>query len=382
MASVDHIQSMGELLMAADRGDTPAVAKLLGSGICPDARAAGGAPPLLMAVRNGHIATVELLLEHGAHPNPDGSRGYTALTHAIHRSLRQSRCDTGEPASTRPLELLLAAGARYNLIDAVLANDRDLVRAFLDEGGDPNEGEGSYNGPLLMEAARYGHVEMVDLLLDRGASIEAEDDLNQTALMEAARNNQLGVVRRLLDRGAEINAGYGSRMTALSNAAKERHSDLVAYLLMRGARWTLMDAFAQGDVALFVALLDEEILADVEHDEPEEEDRSDDPDRPARVDLVTGKLERIAMEAVGRGNLEIVRLLLDRGASHFLDWRDHHSLIAEASKHGHVEVARLLIDHGADLHAIGWDGLTPLAWAKKEGRSDIVDLLKHAGAER
>jgi ankyrin repeat protein len=70
------------------------------------------------------------------------------------------------------------------------------------------------------------------------------------------------------------------------------------------------------------------------------------------------------MEAVGLGNPEIVRLLLDRGASHFLDWRDHHSLLAEASKQGHVEVARLLIEDGAALHAIGWDELTPLAWAK------------------
>jgi ankyrin repeat protein len=153
-------------------------------------------------VRNGHIATVELLLKHGAHPNPDGCRGYTALTHAIHRSLRQSPCDTGEPAS-KLLQLLLAAGARYNLVDAVLVNDLELVRSFLDGEGDPNEGEGSYNGPLLMEAARYGHVEVVELLLDYGADTEAMDDLNQTALEVAAEYGQREVASRLIDGGAK-----------------------------------------------------------------------------------------------------------------------------------------------------------------------------------
>jgi ankyrin repeat protein len=365
---------IGELLLAADRGDTDLVIDLLASGLSPDARAMGGAPPLLMAVRNGHVETVRVLLEHGAHPNPDDCRSYTALTHAIHRSLREQ--------GSGPLELLLAAGARYNLIDAVLANDIELVRKFLDEGGDVNEGEWSYNGPLLMEAAQYGHVEMVDLLLDRGAGIEAEDDLNQTALMVAAEYNQLGVVRRLLDRGAEVNAGYRSKQTALSKAAIEGHRDLVVFLLARGARWSFLDALIQGDAALFRTLLDEEVLAQAQDNEPEDDHSFEEPDPTAKVDYVFGHLKRIAMEAVARGNLEIVRFLLDRGASHFLDWQDHHSLIAEASKHGHVEVARLLLARGADLHAIGWDGLTPLAWAIKEGRSEVVDLLKLAGAER
>jgi ankyrin repeat protein len=370
----DDDRMIGELLLAADRGDTDLVIDLLTSGLSPDARAMGGAPPVLMAVRNGHVETVRVLLEHGAHPNPDDSRGYTALTHAIHRSLRE--------LGSGPLELLLAAGARYNLIDAVLAKNIELVRKFLDEGGDVNEGEWSYNGPLLMEAARYGHVEVVDLLLDRGAKIEATDDLNQTALMAAAEYGQSDVVRLLLDRGAEVNAGYRDGRTALSKASIEGHRELVAYLLGRGARWTFMDALAQGDAALFRTLLDEEILAQAQDNGPEDDNSFDEPDPTAKVDYVSGNLQRIAMEAVGRGNLEIIRFLLDRGASHFLDWRDHHSLLAEASKHGHVEVARLLLARGADLHEIGWDGLTPLAWAIKEGRSEVVDLLKLAGAER
>lgn len=362
---------VSELLFAADCGDTPVVIELLASGMHPDARSPGDASPLLVAARNGHVETVRVLLEHGAQPNPDGWRGYTALTHAIHRSLR------GE--GSRPLELLLAAGARYNLVDAVLANDLELVRRMLDEGGNPNEGEGSYGGPLLMEAAHYGYVEMVRLLLNHGAKIEAMNDICRTALHEAAHYSHINVVQCLLDSGININIGYPYK-SVLAEAEKEGHREMVDFLLARGARWSLRDALTRSDVSLFCTLLDEEVLALGEDDERDGNHSPDDPDPIGKVDLITGHFERITMDAVACGNLEIVSFLLDRGASHFLDWRDNHSLIAEASKHGHVEMARLLISRGADLHAIGRDGLTPLAWAIKEGHSEIVNLLRREGA--
>ena len=78
----------------------------------------GRSTALLLATRNGDTDTMRVLLEHGADPNPDGSIHYTALTHAIHRS--QRRGTSGEPDS-RTMALLLAAGVRYNLIDAVLS---------------------------------------------------------------------------------------------------------------------------------------------------------------------------------------------------------------------------------------------------------------------
>jgi ankyrin repeat protein len=88
--------------------------------------------------------------------------------------------------------------------------------------------------------------------------------------------------------------------------------------------------------------------------------------------------------AAKKGYVNIVRLFLDRGASHFnpeFPAFDKRTLIAEAAKSGHAEVVQLLIDRGADLHAVGEDGLTPLAWASKEARDDVVVVLKHAGAK-
>ncbi len=138
---------------------------------------------------------------------------------------------------SRPLDILLAAGARYRLYEAVLLNDVDLARERLDEGSDPNTGEWSYDGPLLMIAAQLGHLAVVNLLLDRGANIEATDDLGQRSLMSAAGHGQTEVVRRLIERGAAINEVDWSNLSALSHARRAGHQGLVELLLRAGASW-------------------------------------------------------------------------------------------------------------------------------------------------
>ena len=366
----DYYQKVDEFFRAAVRGDTVTVLDLLRLGIDPNTQTPGGSYALLMASRNGDIETMRVLLEHGEVPNPGGSRGYTALTHAIHRSLRPHP-DRPGVTDAEPLRLLREAGARPNLIDAVLLNDVELVRAFLDAGGDVNEGEDSYNGPLLQEAAEIGHVEMVDFLLARGANIEATDDICQRPLMVAAARGQFDVVKLLLDRGAEIDAGYESNMSALSTAAMNGYRD-VAELLIARALDGVFDALILGDANLAMVLLVEEIRARAWDDE------DDKTVRPSDVNMINHWGTRVAMQAVRGGEREIVEFILDHGAVHLEKWRDQHSLLAEASKQGHDDLVRLLIDRGADLDAIGKDGLTALEWATREGREDIAVLLKNA----
>jgi ankyrin repeat protein len=86
----------------------------------------------------------------------------------------------------------------------------------------------------------------------------------------------------------------------------------------------------------------------------------------------------VSLLAAERGSGAIVRLLLDRGAAHFQEWCDDHTLLAEAARHGHIAVARLLIDRGADIHAVGRDGLTPLAWGQ-HGRRFTGERVRWIG---
>jgi ankyrin repeat protein len=344
-------------LQAAERGDLAAVIDFLDSGIDINAGDAINTTALMRAVRGGHLGVIRVLLDRGASLSPQNTLGRTALTVALIRSRRWEGYYNPPAPDPKPLEMLLAAGARYGLREAVMLNDVALARARLDEGADPDTGEGTYEGPLLKIAAELGHLDIVNLLLDRGAHIEATDDLGRRPLLSAARYGRTAVVRQLLDRGADLNGGDWSDQTALSEAATEGHQDIIDLLLSRGAERGLLDAVALDDEDLVRELL--RGGADPNH-------------------LYYGN-GRLVMYAVGRGNLVIVRALIAHDASHHHAHFDNHPLLAEAARRGRVEVVKLLIACGADPHEVGKDGKTALAWAAEQGHHEVVRFLEQAG---
>jgi ankyrin repeat protein len=79
------------------------------------------------------------------------------------------------------------------------AGDVTAARAAIDGGQEFNtvrDSKGSRTG--LIWAACRGHVEVVDLLLEKGDDVNAMDEDGQTALYWACRNGHAGVIRSLL----------------------------------------------------------------------------------------------------------------------------------------------------------------------------------------
>ncbi|WP_435017420.1 ankyrin repeat domain-containing protein [Tundrisphaera sp. TA3] len=347
-----------EWAAAAKSGDMDKIVELLDSGF--DIDFPEPATALFSAICFGHHDLIRLLIDRGASLDPVISGALTALSAAILRAhpWADSEC-TPDPV---PLRILLGAGARYRLYDAVLIDDIPLARQRLEEGANPNFAEGSYYGPILMIAARHGQLGMVDLLLDHGADIEGMDDLGSRPLIEAASNGHTPVVRRLLERGADLDADAWCGRTALSEAAIGGHRELCMFLIAMGAERGVVDALMLDDCDRLATLLDARI------DEGEGD-----------VDRLTGGRARLTMLAIEHGKLPMVRLLLGRGAQdHRRD--EERTLLSHAAKYGQVEAARLLIDRGMDLHTAGRDGLSPLAWAIRAGHGAVADLLREAGA--
>lgn len=96
----------------------------------------------------------------------------------------------------------------------------------------------SNSGTLLTTAAKVGKVDMVQLLLSKGARIVTKDCEGNSALENAAAGGHDEVVKLLLEEGANVNEETGplSDGTALQCAATNGHLSIVQLLLERSAR--------------------------------------------------------------------------------------------------------------------------------------------------
>ena len=107
------------------------------------------------------------------------------------------------------------------LVDAVRQGDVDEVRSLLNDGADPNEAQGD-GLTALHVAAQEGHVEIVRLLLDAGATVDAKSRIGDyTPLHLANQGAHTSVARALVEAGADVSAPTStSGVTALHLAAQ------------------------------------------------------------------------------------------------------------------------------------------------------------------
>jgi ankyrin repeat protein len=82
------------------------------------------------------------------------------------------------------------------------------------------------------------------------------------------------------------------------------------------------------------------------------------------------------------GNIEIVRILLDKGANVNVPRKDGITPLHLASNQGSVEIVKLLLDKGAKVDVKGGkNSITPLMLASMNGHTEVVKLLLERGAD-
>lgn len=87
------------------------------------------------------------------------------------------------------------------------------------------------------------------------------------------------------------------------------------------------------------------------------------------------------LEAVRRGDLAGVRAALDAGVPVDTPFRYERTALSFAADRGNLDIARLLVDRGADPNKKDtFYGATPVSWAIQKGHASIVRLFLERGA--
>ena len=79
-----------------------------------------------------------------------------------------------------------------------------------------------------------------------------------------------------------------------------------------------------------------------------------------------------------KGDLEIVKLLVESGADIDAKDNDGWTALMRASWRGYLEIVQYLVEIGADINIKNKDGKTALDWADIE---EIKEILRKAGAK-
>ena len=117
----------------------------------------------------------------------------------------------------------------------------------------------------LQDAARKGDAATVKKLLDEGVDVNTRFRYNATALFYACDHGHIDVVKVLLDKGADMSVkdtfyGFTPLMLATSPAQKKKpeHTEIAKLLIAKGApgkETVLPVAIQEGDASLVTAIL-------------------------------------------------------------------------------------------------------------------------------
>ncbi len=351
----------------------------------------GSSQPIHWATMTRQLELIDELLDRGADINArrmDGARPIHLFNGDYHyRGWR----DVPNDWPTTPAQVLAhlrERGAYIDINTAAHLGDLDRVRELLDE--DPSlanraSDHGGYylgGGTPLKNAAARGRMEIVQLLLERGADPNLPEEHiapKGCALYAAVSNGHYDIAKLLLEHGAYPSPPVESSADALSIAMSRGDQRMVELLCSYGSARSLDLLSHYGDLTTAAAVFaanpglanDPAVFRNAAANGHEGFVRlmlRYRPDLPTRISCAA-KTPALTQWLFAQGMPATLANWMGITALH------------EFARKGELDNATLFLDHGADLEAID-DHLcsTPLGWAAKFGKAPMVDVLLERGA--
>lgn len=119
--------------------------------------------------------------------------------------------------------------------DALRTGKVDIVKKYLNQGTDPDYKSFAWSG--LQMAASKGQLEVVKLLVEKGAELDYRHPVNKmTALHLAAYEGYADVVKYLLSKGSDPNVKMSRNVSLLRVIRDLGNTEMVAILEAAGAK--------------------------------------------------------------------------------------------------------------------------------------------------
>jgi ankyrin repeat protein len=222
------------------------------------------------------------------------------------------------------------------LVGAISMKYHALARALLEHGADPNAADHPLKSTSLNVAAFLGDVVATRLLLEFGADLNLADEEQRLPLHCAAAIGSAELIELLADAGASLDVMEKYGDTPLHVASMLGHIDAVRMLLSKGADVDTVRPWLAGEEGMSAIL-----------------------------------------DAVSNGHVEVVKALLEAGASSCLT-----DAVLGAGHLGNVAVMKVMVESGReDIRMIA--SLLLLKAMEEDGETqestEIVQVLLDAG---
>ena len=322
----DHFETPVEKLVdAAGDGKLDTIQALIRSGVPVNRGSEGGMAPLFAAVCSGKAAAVKLLLSRGADVN-----ARYKLTAGEEQRIARARYKGVWNVSDGDTPLLACAQT----------GNLNIAKLLISEGADVRAENDAHSNAVSIAMAPAGgsvsgssSVEMVRLLIEKGASAAVTDSSGDTPLMWAIQRNDKPLALALIKAGADINSINVFRETALILAAR---------------------ANTLPDIALLIA------------------------QKAKDVNATDSKGNSPLWYAVYNDRQDLVKALLARGADTNPVNSDGSTPLITATFLEKTQMVRLLVGARADTRIKDKSGMTASDWAKAKQDNAIISILRNA----
>ncbi|CDQ78336.1 unnamed protein product [Oncorhynchus mykiss] len=253
--------------------------------------------------------------------------------------------------------LLLASERGHTEVVRILLQNHARVDVFDEDGK-----------AALHLAAERGHEDISDILLSHKAFVNAKTKLGLTPLHLGAQNGSASLVRQLVETHlASIDALSLTKQTPLHLAAISGQLDVCSSLLHLRADITATDIHGQTPLHLAAENDHSEVVKlFLKH-------------RPELATLANVEGATCTHIAAAKGSLAVIRELLKfkQGGVTTLSNKTNGSCpLHLASAGGHTEVVKVLLEAGASVAEEDAEGMTAIHLAAKNGHTHIMDVLK------